>query len=83
MLPLGVVLLVPSKAFERLPLLRSVYFGMIIASGEPPPRRGRGAFRAQLRHYSVFDQKMAPIRPALFARRGSLDRRLSRMPAKG
>ena len=83
MLPLEVVFLAPSKPFESLRPTSSVYFGMIIASGDPPGRDARVPFIDQLRHYSMFDQKTGTIDPVLFDRRRPVGQRLSPMPADG
>jgi hypothetical protein len=83
MLLLEVVLLITAKPFESPRAGWSVYFGMIIAWSEPPGRRPRRLLIAQLRHYSMFDQKTHPIRRALFAVRGRCGERLSPLPANG
>jgi hypothetical protein len=83
MLPLEVAVLMHSKTFASLRTGCSAYFGMIIASGEPPSRGERVSPDDQLRHYTMFDQKLAPIDPALFARGSALGKKLSPMPADG
>jgi hypothetical protein len=83
LLLLEVAFLLSSKPFESLRAALPVYFGMIIACGEPSGRDSRLPFRTQLRHYSLSGQKSAPFRRALFAWRDGFSERLSSMPANG